>query len=62
MTSVPKPFKFLRPHYIDLQALYETWPPSVSSSALNAYSLVFHTQIQVAAPPWFFSLGVSLLV
>ena len=28
MTSVPKPLKFLRPHYIDLQALYETWSPS----------------------------------
>lgn len=36
MTSVPKPLKFLRPHYIDLQALYEAWSPSedkVSSSA-----------------------------
>jgi len=28
MTSVPKPLKFLRPHYPDLQALYEKWPPS----------------------------------
>ena len=28
MTSVPKPLKFLRPHYPDLQALYETWLPS----------------------------------
>ncbi|CAA7271241.1 unnamed protein product [Cyclocybe aegerita] len=28
MTSVPKPLKFLRPHYPDLQALYETWAPS----------------------------------
>lgn len=26
MTSVPKPLKFLRPHYRDLQAVYETWP------------------------------------
>lgn len=28
MTSVPKPLKFLRPHYPDLQALFETWDPS----------------------------------
>jgi 26S proteasome regulatory subunit N1 len=28
MTSVPKPLKFLRPHYHDLQKLFETWPTS----------------------------------
>lgn len=28
MTSVPKPLKFLRPLYPDLQKLYETWEPS----------------------------------
>ncbi|KAJ7849317.1 armadillo-type protein [Mycena leptocephala] len=28
MTSVPKPLKFLRPLYPDLQVLYETWPDS----------------------------------
>ncbi|KAK0435961.1 hypothetical protein EV421DRAFT_1908244 [Armillaria borealis] len=28
MTSVPKPLKFLRPHYPELQKLYETWPAS----------------------------------
>ncbi len=28
MTSVPKPLKFLRPHYPGLQQLYETWPDS----------------------------------
>ncbi|KAJ7879551.1 hypothetical protein B0H14DRAFT_2709174, partial [Mycena olivaceomarginata] len=28
MTSVPKPLKFLRPLYLDLQTLYETWPTS----------------------------------
>ncbi|KAF5362663.1 hypothetical protein D9758_009578 [Tetrapyrgos nigripes] len=32
MTSVPKPLKFLRPHYPDLQALYETWPASEDKS------------------------------
>ncbi|KAJ3729702.1 armadillo-type protein [Lentinula raphanica] len=28
MTSVPKPLKFLRPHFPDLQGLYEAWPAS----------------------------------
>ena len=28
MTSVPKPLKYLRPHYPDLQQLYEQWPES----------------------------------
>jgi 26S proteasome regulatory subunit N1 len=28
MTAVPKPLKFLRPHYPDLQSRYEEWPPS----------------------------------
>ncbi|KAG8746262.1 proteasome regulatory particle base subunit [Ceratobasidium sp. 414] len=28
MTSVPKPLKFLRPLYPDLQQLHESWPPS----------------------------------
>lgn len=28
MTSVPKPLKFLRPHYPDLQILYDAWPLS----------------------------------
>ncbi|KAF8189875.1 armadillo-type protein [Mycena galopus ATCC 62051] len=32
MTSVPKPLKFLRPLYPDLQTLYETWPPSEDKS------------------------------
>ncbi|KAF8646742.1 hypothetical protein AX16_007083 [Volvariella volvacea WC 439] len=32
MTSVPKPLKFLRPHYPDLQGLYETWPASEDKS------------------------------
>ncbi|KAI8808022.1 armadillo-type protein [Cladochytrium replicatum] len=28
MTSVPKPLKFLRPHYTTLTAVYERWPDS----------------------------------
>lgn len=26
MTAVPKPLKFLRPHYDELTALYDKWP------------------------------------
>jgi 26S proteasome regulatory subunit N1 len=36
MTSVPKPLKFLRPHYPDLQALYETWLPSEDKVGLSS--------------------------
>jgi len=32
MTSVPKPLKFLRPHYPELQNLYELWSPSEDKS------------------------------
>ncbi|KAG2003380.1 26S proteasome subunit RPN2a [Coprinopsis cinerea AmutBmut pab1-1] len=32
MTSVPKPLKFLRPHFPKLQELYETWEPSPNKS------------------------------
>ncbi|RDX54613.1 26S proteasome regulatory complex, non-ATPase subcomplex, Rpn1 subunit [Lentinus brumalis] len=32
MTSVPKPLKFLHPHYPQLQELYETWPVSDNKS------------------------------
>ncbi|KAI0088858.1 armadillo-type protein [Irpex rosettiformis] len=32
MTSVPKPLKFLHPHYTELQKVYETWPASEDKS------------------------------
>lgn len=32
MTSVPKPLKFLRPHYPELQALYDKWPKSAEEA------------------------------
>ncbi|KAN0111781.1 Armadillo-type fold [Russula decolorans] len=32
MTSVPKPLKFLRPYYPELQNLYELWSPSEDKS------------------------------
>ncbi|EJT99331.1 26S proteasome regulatory complex non-ATPase subcomplex Rpn1 subunit [Dacryopinax primogenitus] len=36
MTSVPKPLKFLRPHYPELQELYEKFPGSVEDKGLFA--------------------------
>ncbi|KAG9311635.1 26S proteasome regulatory complex non-ATPase subcomplex Rpn1 subunit [Chiua virens] len=32
MTSVPKPLKFLHPHYPELQKLFDTWSPSEDKS------------------------------
>lgn len=34
MTAVPKPLKFLRPHYDDLAALYEKWPAGADKDSL----------------------------
>ncbi|RAK79879.1 proteasome regulatory particle base subunit RPN1 [Aspergillus fijiensis CBS 313.89] len=34
MTAVPKPLKFLRPHYDDLTALYDKWPASPVKDSL----------------------------
>ncbi|GAA5863067.1 hypothetical protein JCM3774_001410 [Rhodotorula dairenensis] len=38
MTSVPKPLKFLRPHYAELQKIHASWPdhPAQSTSAAIA--------------------------
>ena len=44
MTAVPKPLKFLRPHYPTLEAVFESWPESenkvsileIDSRMLNA--------------------------
>lgn len=33
MTSVPKPLKFLRPHYADLQKVYDSWPSTSTSGS-----------------------------
>ncbi|KAH0566333.1 proteasome regulatory particle base subunit [Trichoglossum hirsutum] len=34
MTAVPKPLKFLRPHYEKLTKLYDSWPPGDDTFAL----------------------------
>ena len=34
MTAVPKPLKFLRPHYDDLSALYQKWAPGSDRDSL----------------------------
>jgi hypothetical protein len=39
MTAVPKPLKFLRPHYRDLQKQYETWPASPVKVSSRHYIL-----------------------
>ncbi|TFK98578.1 armadillo-type protein [Pterulicium gracile] len=44
MTSVPKPLKFLRPHYRDLQALFNSWQPSeVKSNFADVLSVLAMT-------------------
>ncbi|KAK6375380.1 proteasome regulatory particle base subunit [Lithohypha guttulata] len=34
MTAVPKPLKFLRPHFDELASLYEKWPPGADRDSL----------------------------
>jgi 26S proteasome regulatory subunit N1 len=34
MTAVPKPLKFLRPHYDELTAVYEKWPSSADKVSI----------------------------
>lgn len=36
MTSVPKPLKFLRPHYDELSTIRDSWPNNPSSSIVSA--------------------------
>ncbi|KAL4887494.1 armadillo-type protein [Aspergillus karnatakaensis] len=40
MTAVPKPLKFLRPHYDDLAALYDKWSGSVKDSLADMLSVL----------------------
>lgn len=35
MTSVPKPLKFLRPHYTTFREMYETWPDSAEKKSFS---------------------------
>lgn len=37
MTSVPKPLKFLRPHYPDFQTLFDTWTESESKVRCHSH-------------------------
>ncbi len=43
MTSVPKPLKFLHPHYPELQTLYETWSPT--EDKVHLYTILFKCKI-----------------
>jgi hypothetical protein len=38
MTAVPKPLKFLRPHYNELTTLYEEWPTGSDKVCFSAGS------------------------
>jgi 26S proteasome regulatory subunit N1 len=35
MTAVPKPLKFLRPHYDELTAVYDRWPSGAEKVSLH---------------------------
>ncbi len=37
MTAVPKPLKFLRPHYDELTAVYEKWPSGSEKVSITIY-------------------------
>ena len=37
MTSVPKPLKFLRPHYNTMKDLFEKWPNKENKVHLNDF-------------------------
>ncbi|KAK9447060.1 armadillo-type protein [Limtongia smithiae] len=40
MTAVPKPLKFLRPHYTKLTALYDTWPEDLKAELADVLSVL----------------------
>lgn len=46
MTSVPKPLKFLRPFYADLEEVRKTWPESLASEKVS-----MRTRMRVAVVP-----------
>lgn len=52
MTSVPKPLKFLHPHYPALQELYETWPPSEDKVCITR--AVFYANVCSQRTPYNF--------
>lgn len=39
MTAVPKPLKFLRPHYDELTAVYERWPSGPDKVSAMIYQI-----------------------
>lgn len=52
MTAVPKPLKFLRPHYDELTKVYERWPGGADKvrnkdSARESIAYVFRTRSQM---------------
>jgi len=39
MTAVPKPLKFLRPHYENLEKAYASWPAGENKVRRHAHTL-----------------------
>lgn len=49
MTSVPKPLKFLRPHYAELATIRESWPEVPTTSIIS--TIASAVGLAAAAPP-----------
>lgn len=53
MTAVPKPLKFLRPHYEKLEKAYESWPQG--DDKVNALAFWMHACLMLTLDcscPW----------
>lgn len=59
MTSVPKPLKFLRPHYPELQKLYETWDASPEKASHSP--LIIGLALFIVFPQSLFAEILSVL-
>lgn len=40
MTAVPKPLKFLRPHYESLEKTYESWPEGADKVRFHPATMI----------------------
>jgi len=52
MTAVPKPLKFLRPHYHDMEKTFESWPSGDNKVRLGSTSISVKILIMVVRTPW----------
>ncbi|GJN93258.1 hypothetical protein Rhopal_006305-T1 [Rhodotorula paludigena] len=49
MTSVPKPLKFLRPHYAELQKIHASWPDQPAASTSQAIANTATAAVEAVA-------------